>query len=572
MSKDTVIVESKTFEAMPSMVEAFMSEGVAALSQQQAAGSLLIALSEVHPSEDFRSREQEDEDTIEKYTGRFTKYEKAKERGKSPKYPFPAVWIWWDGEQYLLIAGFHRFIAAGRAEVDKILVKVFRGSKEEAVWFAMKDNRKNGLQLSYGDMKYCVKKALLLFDGTKTAGAIAKELGCHRSYAYRIRKELSTCRQLPDEAERLGADDKECSDESKVEQPSIPDENDDILEATSETGTYSVEQSFLAQHADDKSDDRISKARAEDRHDINVIRERDRSGWKELKDQIRADKYDGDFCKKQICKITMASEAQNIAMRKLRSLFLETHGHVKCQDDEEALTKLLDSEIKRSKSFTARLEELRAEFVPRGDTPTPDEDSDGTGSNGLPVSDVTTDGDEENKPPAVVPTTKPSKSGSVSGKTYSKLWERLNGQPNIKIREWKDCWAWCDSSHRGFEYAFSLSPEKNSCWLELRTVGKSKKKLLDEHTEKLRLRKDVIDSEFGASGTLEWYPTQDEERPDEKRHVDYRLLNVNVSDENDWDKMVEFFVDAVQRFETVMRDVLNAVLAEEPASDGIGKA
>jgi hypothetical protein len=34
------------------------------------------------------------------------------------------------------------------------------------------------------------------------------------------------------------------------------------------------------------------------------------------------------------------------------------------------------------------------------------------------------------------------------------------------------------------------------------------------------------------------------------------LLNVNILNEDDWDRMVEFFVESISRFETVMRDVL----------------
>ena len=86
--------------------------------------------------------------------------------------------------------------------------------------FAIKDNRTNGLRLSHGDWKHCVSKVLLLSQGKKTPGAVAKELGCPRSTAYRIEKELSQTGQLPKVEKRRGADGKERSTTRKVKQPS----------------------------------------------------------------------------------------------------------------------------------------------------------------------------------------------------------------------------------------------------------------------------------------------------------------------------------------------------------------
>ena len=195
----------------------FEGQAVPDTVQQQVEPEYTIDLSKVLLSDRFRCRERENEETIERYAGLFTDFKEAEERGENPKYPFPAVWIWWDGNQYLLVTGFHRFEAAHRAGLDKIRVKVFEGTEKEAVWFAMQDNRKHGLRLSPGDLKYCIVKALRLFPD-KTAGAIAKELGCGRSYAYRIESELSPRGQLTGNEKRRGADGKERSVKRKVKQ------------------------------------------------------------------------------------------------------------------------------------------------------------------------------------------------------------------------------------------------------------------------------------------------------------------------------------------------------------------
>jgi hypothetical protein len=179
-----------------------------------------MELSKITQSDVFRSRERDDEDIIETYTEVFTQYREANERGENPEYPFPPVWVRKHGDEtYTLIAGFHRDTAARRAELSEIQVKVFTGTEVEAIWFAMRDNRTNGLRLSNGDIRFCIEKALIRFPDL-TAGAIAKELGCGRSYAYEIENELSASGQLPEVEQRIGADGKVRSAKKKVDKKS----------------------------------------------------------------------------------------------------------------------------------------------------------------------------------------------------------------------------------------------------------------------------------------------------------------------------------------------------------------
>ena len=175
--------------------------------QQQTSKAWYIALTDIIVSDNFRCRVQEDEGTVDDYTEVLTGYREARERDESLQYPFPPAWIWYEDGQAYLLAGFHRYKAAIKAKYKKLLVKEFKGSREEAILFGIKDNLKNALRMNYGDWKHCIGKALILFRD-KTPGAIAKEIGCHRSYAYRIEKELSTSRQLPKVEERVGADNK----------------------------------------------------------------------------------------------------------------------------------------------------------------------------------------------------------------------------------------------------------------------------------------------------------------------------------------------------------------------------
>jgi hypothetical protein len=191
--------------------------------------AFFIDLSEIMQSDVFRCRECDDEETIEAYSDVFTKYKESMERGENPEYPFPPVWIWQehgingeshqiDPKVYTLVAGFHRFEAANKAGIDKILVRVFIGTEDDAALFAMRDNSKNGLRLNYGDLKFCVEKALKRFSD-RTPGAIAKDLGCSRTYAYKIESELSTSGQLTKRKKRRGADGRVRSAKRKATQP-----------------------------------------------------------------------------------------------------------------------------------------------------------------------------------------------------------------------------------------------------------------------------------------------------------------------------------------------------------------
>ena len=189
-------------------------------------GAALMDVSLIQASDRFRCRPDEDANTVEEYAEKYGEYKEAVERGDNPDYPFDPIWIWWDGEQYHLVTGFHRRSASISAGMDKILVQEFNGTEEEAMKLAMTDNNSHGLRMRYSDWKYCIGKALRLYPH-KTAGAIAKELGCHRSYAYKIEHELSTMGQLVKTDKKCGADGKVRTTQPKSKKPPAPIENVD---------------------------------------------------------------------------------------------------------------------------------------------------------------------------------------------------------------------------------------------------------------------------------------------------------------------------------------------------------
>ena len=85
---------------------------------------------------------------------------------------------------------------------------------------------------------------------------IAKELGCHRSYVYRIENELSTSRQLPSTGKRRGADGKERSTNRNAKQRPVvaleESDSDSILNQQSDEREGVLEQNKVTSPADSK--------------------------------------------------------------------------------------------------------------------------------------------------------------------------------------------------------------------------------------------------------------------------------------------------------------------------------
>lgn len=91
---------------------------------------------------------------------------------------FPPVTVFYDGENYWLADGFHRYHAAFAQEMTEIAADVIQGTIEDAQWFSFGANKAHGLMRSNDDKQRAVKAAL---QHSKCAGlsdrAIAKHIG-----------------------------------------------------------------------------------------------------------------------------------------------------------------------------------------------------------------------------------------------------------------------------------------------------------------------------------------------------------------------------------------------------------
>lgn len=122
-----------------------------------------------------------------------TDYAEAMTNGEA----FPAIVLFHDGNQHYLADGFHRFMAAQRLGFVDFDADVQPGTKDDALWFALGANRKNGKRLTSTDLQHAIRMAFHMWPD-KSTRIIAEQVGCTHQWASTVRGELATTCQLPD--------------------------------------------------------------------------------------------------------------------------------------------------------------------------------------------------------------------------------------------------------------------------------------------------------------------------------------------------------------------------------------
>jgi len=76
------------------------------------------------------------------------------------EHQFPPIVVFFDGKDYWLADGFHRWHGARRAGRPKILASVLRGTRADAQWYAYGANRQHGLRRTDADKRRAVQLTL----------------------------------------------------------------------------------------------------------------------------------------------------------------------------------------------------------------------------------------------------------------------------------------------------------------------------------------------------------------------------------------------------------------------------
>lgn len=101
---------------------------------------------------------------------------------------FPALIVYYDGENYWLADGFHRLKAAEQAGLTKAVVEVRQGARREAVLYSVGANAHHGLKRTNADKHRAVK--LLLSDvewGQWSDSEIARRCGVSGEFVRKLR-------------------------------------------------------------------------------------------------------------------------------------------------------------------------------------------------------------------------------------------------------------------------------------------------------------------------------------------------------------------------------------------------
>ena len=151
-------------------------------------------------------------------------YEEVIVRGVS----LPPVTVFYDDSQYWLADGFHRWHAHRNAGNRLITCDVFRGTQEDAQWYAIAANQGHGLPRSTADKTKAIKAALKHPEGVKLSDRqIAEHVGVDQKTVLKYRNEMESAEEIPKVTTRKGKDGKTYDTTKIGKNPKPPEEADE---------------------------------------------------------------------------------------------------------------------------------------------------------------------------------------------------------------------------------------------------------------------------------------------------------------------------------------------------------
>ena len=106
---------------------------------------------------------------------------------------FPPIDVMFDGKDYWLWNGFHRYHAARKLGKAEIAASTLKGTNQDAVWMSFSANKAHGLPRQKGVVEDIIKK--ILRDkvwAKKTLTEIARHVGITQQYVSKIKDKLAT--------------------------------------------------------------------------------------------------------------------------------------------------------------------------------------------------------------------------------------------------------------------------------------------------------------------------------------------------------------------------------------------
>jgi len=142
----------------------------------------LLKLQAIRTDGDTQLRAETNQETIQQYA-----------QDMRDGDEFPPIVVFYDGTNYWLSDGYHRYYAVMHLERDEILADIRDGSRRDALLYATEANRKHGMQLTNADKRRIVTLFLNDPEWTKWSDReIARRCGVSHTFVHSIRSSLET--------------------------------------------------------------------------------------------------------------------------------------------------------------------------------------------------------------------------------------------------------------------------------------------------------------------------------------------------------------------------------------------
>ena len=153
-----------------------------------------LALAAIRLDDELQPRVELSEELIEEYS-------EAMER----KADFPPVEVTYDGTDYWLWDGFHRYLAAQAVEQETILAHITSGAKQDAIWQSLSANATHGMRRNNKDKAKAICKALKV-RSDETDRFIADHVGVSPESVGKYREQMESSGEIEPSPVRVGSD------------------------------------------------------------------------------------------------------------------------------------------------------------------------------------------------------------------------------------------------------------------------------------------------------------------------------------------------------------------------------
>lgn len=124
-----------------------------------------VSIASIFTDRALMVRAEIDNDAVDEYAEAYRRGDK-----------FPPLKVFKEGDKYLLVDGWHRYLAVKLAGIKTHVVTLFRGDRTKALEIAISSNTTHGLKRTNADKRVCIEKALAAWPKASNR-AIAEKCG-----------------------------------------------------------------------------------------------------------------------------------------------------------------------------------------------------------------------------------------------------------------------------------------------------------------------------------------------------------------------------------------------------------